>query len=147
MSVIQILREFQSGFCRVFGLFDLQHKQPNKSAWDLRCGWSLSSVAAVMSRINMSTAEKSICQRHFRRVTVRMRLVSSGIFTGRTLPGCLVGVDFLIFLESQDTRVVSGRSLAMASKQGGKAASTAPTGANEHGGIQTVRWVAAESQR
>ena len=50
------------------------------------------------------------------------------VSTGRTLPGCLVGVDFLIFLESQDTRVVSGRSLAMASKQGGKAASTGPTG-------------------
>ena len=36
MSVIQVLREFQSSLCRVFGLFDFQHKQPNKTAcWTL----------------------------------------------------------------------------------------------------------------
>ena len=33
MSVIQILHEFQSGLCRVFGLFDFNTKQPNRSAW------------------------------------------------------------------------------------------------------------------
>ena len=28
--------EFRNGFCRVFGLFDFQHKQPNKTAcWTL----------------------------------------------------------------------------------------------------------------
>ena len=36
MSVIWVLHEFQSSLCRVFGLFDFQHKQPNKTAcWTL----------------------------------------------------------------------------------------------------------------
>ena len=34
--VIFVCYEFQNGFCRVFGLFDFQHKQPNKPAcWTL----------------------------------------------------------------------------------------------------------------
>ena len=32
-QIVDFYHEFWNGFCRVFGLFDFQHKQPNKSAW------------------------------------------------------------------------------------------------------------------